>query len=133
MGSGVRRQGVKEPDRQERRDLLLLSALSSMLWFLMVGGSAISFLTGLELLSRVNFQKYSSASWRGGELEEKGDLFLFLDALQWRCWDALESPRRDHPDCSHNSPGTSSGIDPSCTWLARKAGDSQIKAGITDL
>lgn len=48
----MRQQGAGEPSKQERRDLLLLSALSSALWFLMVGGSAISFPTGMELCKR---------------------------------------------------------------------------------
>lgn len=109
----MRQQGVEEPGGQERRDLLLLSAPSSTLWFLMVSGSAISFPPGMELFRRVDFQKHSSASWRGGELEEKGDFFLFLDVLPRRYWDAVENPRRDHPDCSRNSPGVPSGISPS--------------------
>lgn len=42
--------------KQEWGDLVLLSALSSALWFLIVGGSAVSVPTGMELCMRVDFK-----------------------------------------------------------------------------
>ena len=56
---------------------MLPSALSSALWFLMAGGSAVSFPAGTELRKGVDFQQRFSASWRGGELEEKDDWDFF--------------------------------------------------------
>lgn len=76
----------------------------------MLGGFPILFPAGMELNRRVDFQKCSSASWREGELEQKGDLFLFWDVLPQR-WDAVDNPRRGHPDYSCNTSDVPSGID----------------------
>lgn len=67
--------------KQAREKRAVLSALSSAVWFLMVGVCGISFPTGVKLFRRVDCQKRSSASWRGEEFETKGDLFVFLDAV----------------------------------------------------
>lgn len=65
--------------KQAREKSAVLSAPSSPVWFLMIGGCGISFPTGIKLFRRVDCQKHSSASWEGEEFEGKGDLFLFLD------------------------------------------------------